>query len=652
MAWTSPGGCARVLDQRMSMARWVPEENELMALAGTLGASRARAVCVDARTREARARVKGGTMPKDRCLRVAGVLLVSMACGCGKPAKDASRADAAALAGSFTLPPGPIGTTGAARLLTQGTFGATLDGIASASMETYADWFGSQVALTPTLQAPLVTPPNSSPLIAWFTTEVNAQDQLRQRVSFALSQILVVSEQSGALYGQFVPVAQYEDILTNGAFGNFRDILDAISHSPVMGVYLTYFKNQKPNAATGVHADENYAREIMQLFTVGLVTLNPDGTPQVDSSGNPIPTYGLPEVENTARVFTGWGSAPIAPNTTTNENAWDYDYDLTDPMQCYPTYHDTGSKTIIGGKVIPAGGTCQSDMEATLDALFNHPNVGPFIGQQLIQRLVTSNPSPAYVGRVAAAFNDDGSGVRGDLLAVVEAILTDPEARTAGAPNAASPAKLREPLIRFTNLYRAFAASDSGDANISAGLIVQEGYGQYDEAPYFSPSVFNFFRPNYSEPGPLANASLVAPEFQITNELTEVNLSNLLESQAYAYVDSAGDQFSGQDNYYQAVGAQDVVLKTTEWEPYASNAANLVDELGLVFMEGAMPDNMKATLISYLNTAPGPSSSSSGNTEGGNSNSTPTSATAAAAALKVMDAANLIINSPQYAIQR
>jgi uncharacterized protein (DUF1800 family) len=573
---------------------------------------------------------------QSKCLWCCLALVVLPSCGAGKtPPASAASGDA----GSFSLPAGPIGTIGAARLLAQGTFGPTLDEITSTSTQTYREWFGAQVGATATLEVPQLPTPTTDQLVLWWTTAVNAPDQLRQRVSFALSQILVVSEQAGSLLGKNQAVANYEDMLTSGAFGNFRDILDAISHSPVMGVYLTYFKNQKPDPTTGVHADENYAREVMQLFTVGLVMLNPDGTPKLDGSGNPIPTYGLPEVENLARVFTGWGSAPIPPDTISSPNAWLYDYDLMDPMACYANYHDTGSKTIIGGVVIPTGGTCESDMKTSLDALFNHPNAGPFIGKQLIQRLVTSNPSPAYVSRVTAAFNNDGAGVRGDMLAVVEAILTDPEARMAGTA-----AKLREPMIRFTNLYRAFAASDSGDANISENLIVEQGYGEYEQQPFFSPTVFNFFRPTYLEPGPLANMNLVAPEFQITNEDTEVLLTNLLENQAYQFKDSAGDQFSGPDGYAGTIGPTNVLLNTTEWEPFASDTATLVDKMGLVFFGGSMPDSMRTTVINYIN-APGTG-------QGGNPVSPPTSASAATAALSVIDAAYLIVTSPQYAIQR
>jgi uncharacterized protein (DUF1800 family) len=356
-------------------------------------------------------------------MRVPSILSMAFIVTACSSSSGSSSTGPSAFAG---LPSGPIGTTGAARLLTQATFGPTLDGVQSTASETYAEWFAAQAAATPSLTLPLVPQGNSDRLIPWWTIAVNGPDQLRQRMALALSEILVVSSSAAVLVDESQGVSVYVDLLVQNAFGNFRDLLDAVSHSPAMGQYLTYFKSDKPNPATGSHADENYAREIMQLFTVGLVMLNQDGSQQTDSSGNPIPTYGLPEIENLARVFTGWASNPIPPHTLGDEDAWTYDLDYLHPMAPYDAHHDTGAKTILGGVTIPAGGTCESDLEAALDTLFNHPNVGPFIGRQLIQRLITSNPSPGYVSRVAAAFANDGHGVRGDMLAVFEAILTDP----------------------------------------------------------------------------------------------------------------------------------------------------------------------------------------------------------------------------------
>jgi uncharacterized protein (DUF1800 family) len=519
-------------------------------------------------------------------------------------------------------PPGPIGTVGAARLLTQGTFGPTYDEINAAAPQTYDQWFAAQATAPTTLLKPQIAKVDSDRDVPWWTQAVNAPDQLRQRVSFTLSEIFVISTQAAALSGNSSQiVAAYQDMLSQGAFGSFRDLIEAISRSAQMGVYLTYFKNNKEDPASGVHPDENYAREIMQLFTVGLVMLNPDGTPQLDGNGKPIPTYGLPEVENLARVFTGWGSAPIPPHTVSDPNSWLYDYDLNNPMACYPDHHDTGAKTIIGGAVVPAGGDCDADLKITLDTLFNHPNVGPFLGKQLIQRLVTSNPSPAYVGRVASAFADNGRGVRGDLLTVIEAVLTDDEARNAGTA-----AKLREPILRLTHLYRAFKAADAGDSNIGDYQVVHV-YDNFDQEPFDSPTVFNFFRPDYLRPGKLLTAGLVAPEFQISNENTVILTTNQIENSAYQYVDSTGKQHQGPDGYSTGIDPQMVMLKTAAWEPYADDPAGLVDKLGLVLMAGQMPDAMRTTLVNYATPVP-------------------------TASQRVIDTTYLIVSSPQYAIQR
>jgi uncharacterized protein (DUF1800 family) len=384
-----------------------------------------------------------------------------------------------------------------------------------------------------------------------------------------------------------------------------------------MGVYLTFFKNDLPNPATGVQADENYAREIMQLFTVGVWQLNPDGTPQLDGNGNPIPTYAQPDVTNLADVFTGWGGA----------GNWSSDEDLLDPMVCYPEHHDSSAKMIVGGVTIAAGGTCQADMATALDTLFNHPNTGPFISKQLIQRLVTSNPSPAYVARVAAVFANDGQGVRGDLLAVARAILTDPEAVTVGTSTGSG--KLREPALRLTALWRAFSAAQS-NGTITDGVI-GSAPTVFGENSLESPTVFNFFTPSYQRAGPLSEAGLVVPEFQITNENTIVLTANALETQAYRFVSNNGAVQIGNDGVpgHSAPGASDMVLHTAAWEGYATNAGTLVTQLGLVFMPDQMSTAMYNTLVSYVDAIP-----------------------VTSPANRVIEAASLLLDSPQYSVQR
>jgi uncharacterized protein (DUF1800 family) len=530
--------------------------------------------------------------------------------------------------GTAALPPTstgvPMGQTAAARLLGQATFGATLDTIAAASTQSYDSWFANQAGATPSFYLPLVPTQNSAFFPVWLKTAVTAPDQLRQRVAFALSEILVVSASTMGQTDAGNALAAYYDILVRDAFGNYRTLLNDVTLSPEMGLYLSTLRNNKPNPATGVHADENYAREVMQLFSVGLVKLNPDGSVQLDANGQPIPTYSQADVENLARVFTGWSSAPTTGPAS--DGTWQFDLNRVDPMVAYENHHDTGAKTIIGGVSVPAGGTCAADLKIALDTLFNHPNVGPFIGKQLIQRLVTSNPSAVYVQRVANVFNNNGSGVRGDLLAVVKAILTDPEAVTTGGNTYG---KLREPLLRVANLWRAFNAVDStGQFQESSVLIYGNAY--FEQQPLDSPSVFNFFRPDYERAGVLTNAGMVAPEFQITNENTLVLTENELARLSYQFVDSQGKHHAGTDlDYSSFLTPSNVMLHTAQWEVFAATPSTLVEELNLVFMAGQMTPATKTTLVNYVSQIPA---------------STPWT--------RVAEAASLLLSSPQYAIQR
>jgi uncharacterized protein (DUF1800 family) len=503
----------------------------------------------------------------------------------------------------------------------QATMGASLADLNTAAAQSYDAWFAAQTAAAPSLELPLVTnSANPTRLSAWWYNAVNGSDQLRQRMAFALSEIMVVSNVDTALGDQAQAMAAYYDLLSDNALGNFRTLLGAVSRSPAMGKYLTFFKNELPNPATGVQADENYAREIMQLFTIGLWQLNPDGAQKLDSGGNPIPTYAQSDVTNLADVFTGWGSNPVDGDS--GRAAWAADDDLLDPMACYPEYHDSSAKTIVGGVAIPAGGTCQSDLDAALDTLFNHPNTAPFISKQLIQRLVTSNPSPAYVARVAAVFTNDGQGVRGNLLAVAKAILTDPEAVTLGT--AAGAGKLREPVLRLAGLWRAFAASQNGGS--VTDHVTKEAISDFGEDALGSPTVFNFFTPTYQRAGSLAAAGLVTPEFQITNESTIVLTANTLQTQAYSFVDSKGVVSLPLGT---TSATPRMLLHTAAWEGYASDAQTLVSQLALVFMPGQMPTAMYNTLVNYVNAIP-----------------------ASSPADRVIEAASLLLSSPQYSVQR
>jgi uncharacterized protein (DUF1800 family) len=353
-----------------------------------------------------------------------------------------------------------------------------------------------------------------------------ASDPLRQRVAFALSEIFVISDHLDDLSNQPRGMTSYYDMLVKGAFGNFRDLLRGVALHPCMGTYLSHLKNRKADLVDGTFPDENFAREVMQLFSIGLWELNQDGS-RVLVSGKPVPTYNNETITAFARVFTG-----LSFGGRGGTEFWWPAENFTAPMRMWDEYHDMEEKVLLKGVVLPErpafdpespdlGTSGMLDFEAGIDCLFNHPNTGPFIGKQLIQRLVTSNPSPDYVARVAQAFANNGSGVRGDMKAVILAILLDPEARAEANLSSTTYGKLKEPYLRTVNLARAFnarAANGSWPLASLDEILFQQ--------PYSSPSVFNFFRPGYVPAGPLSDAGLVAPEFQILNSISAVSVPN------------------------------------------------------------------------------------------------------------------------------
>lgn len=403
---------------------------------------------------------------------------------------------------------------------------------------------------------------------------ITGRDALRQRMVLALSEICVVSVLGVETSWRQFAVANYLDILERNAFGNYRDLLREISLSTAMGYYLTFRGNAKANSRGG-QPDENYARELMQLFTIGLLELNPDGTVR----GGGIETYAPGDVSGLARVFTGWDlnttglAQPLPPEVHRR------------PMTQVASRYETGAKTFLG-VTIPAGTSATASLDRALDVLFNHPNVPPFVCKQLIQRMVTSNPSPAYVARVAAAFTNNGAGVRGDLKAVLRAILLDPEARDMSQVSNPNFGKLREPAIRFLNWARCFgAASPSGQWAI--GDLSDPGT-RVGQSPMRSSSVFNFFRPGYVPPGSaIATAGLMAPEFQITNETSVVGYLNFMQRAI------AGN----------SVG--DVRADYTALRAMAGNSAALLAELNLVMAAGQLSASTLAALRSALDTIGG-----------------------------------------------
>ncbi|WP_082081319.1 DUF1800 domain-containing protein [Methylocucumis oryzae] len=377
-------------------------------------------------------------------------------------------------------------TDDAARFLNMATFGANPRDINHLKHFTYQQWINQQMSMKASchLESLNITQDNNdrnNRIEVWFRHAVTAPDQLRQRVAFALSEIFVVSDMNSGIPPHALTV--YNDILVRNAFGNFRDLLEKVTLSPAMGSYLSMLGNQKPSRAKGIRADENFAREIMQLFTVGLVQLNANGEPLL-KDGTTVPTYNQSDIENLARVFTGWSWGDSL-------SFFDGD-DWRISMKAFRAFHDRDGKVIINKKRIAENQTAEKELDIALNTLFNHPNVGPFIGLRLIQRLVTSNPSPEYIARVAKKFNDNGDGVRGDMKAVIKAVLLDPEALGGVKVNKRF-GKLREPLLVLTHLWRAF------DASTAEGTLPYY-YPDYTigQAPLSSPSVFNFFRPNFA----------------------------------------------------------------------------------------------------------------------------------------------------------
>jgi uncharacterized protein (DUF1800 family) len=426
----------------------------------------------------------------------------------------------------------------AARFLTQATFGPTDADVDRVMAIGYSAWIDEQLARPSvshrvTWQAAdaaiKATNPTGSAgqdqvLESFWRQALTGEDQLRQRFVYALSQIFVISMQDSSVADNPRAVAAWLDMLAERSQGNYRDLLEAVSRHPLMGMYLSHMRNQKADPRTGRVPDENYAREVMQLFSIGLVELNQDGSPRA-SGGKPMETYGQADIAGLAKVFTGWSwDCPEWPDNScffggsANGNS-DPDRSFKN-MVGYPQYHAREEKTFLG-TTIPAQTTAdpQASLNTALTVLAAHPNVGPFIGRQLIQRLVTSNPSPQYVSAVSAAFKSSG----GDMKAMLKAVLMHPEARRMSATDG----KLREPVLKLSAFLRAFGfTSDTGNFRVGNTDNAGTALGQ---TPMRSPSVFNFYRPGYVPPGTEAGASALAvPELQIAHETTAAGYVNFM----------------------------------------------------------------------------------------------------------------------------
>ena len=550
--------------------------------------------------------------------------------------------------------PAAVSKADAYRFLNQATFGATeaeatrLIALGDSS-NAYPRWLDAELARPASRLLPYVEQGyatlsqnqnfnigqvNAPRVEKWFENALIGDDQLRQRVAFALSQIFVVS-QIGALQNLPFATADFYDMLTRDAFGDFRQLLEDVTLHPAMGVYLSMLGNQRAIAGTNLRPDENYARELMQLFAIGLVELNLDGSVRTDAQGQPLPTYDQEVIEGFARVFTGWRwDCPTnVPNCTFNNARAQITpvagYNQIKPMRLYSAQHETGTKRVLTypgvalpNATIPANQTGEQDLRDALDNIFNHPTVAPFIARQLIQKLVTSNPSPAYVQRVATRFNNDGTGRRGNLAAVVYAVLLDSEAR--GAPAAATAGKVKEPLLRLTQFWRAYnARSASGVFATQAPNFAGGVSAVFGQGPSQSPSVFNFFSPFYAPPGEISNQNLVAPELQLATEFLNTQVTNFFWRQALLYTTRQAN-----------LNPNQMFIDTAQELAVVADSAALVDRVAERLLGGA--GQMSATLRTEARAQVDRTPSSTA----GNVNT------------RIADAVYFVVTSPEFVLQR
>lgn len=491
---------------------------------------------------------------------------------------------------------------------------------------------------------------------SFWARAVTGDDQLRHRMAFALSQIFVVSFQGSTITPRIA--ASWYDMLSARAFGNYFDLLKAVTLHPAMGLYLNIIGNRQADKELTRHPDENYAREIMQLMSIGLVQLNPDGTQKL-SGGAPIPTYTHSDIAGLANIFTGWGWSAKTPNANTFGNQPGNGTGLTDPdvqnLIPYPAFHSQLSKTFLGATIpaysgpqptTAAGSTALRDyqvqsLDAALKVIFGHPNVGPFIGRRLIQRFVTSNPSPAYVKRVAAAFNGDPANPasRGDLLATLKAVLTDPEA---SAQATSTGGKLREPVIRMAHFLRASEAVSKVTATAPQGnFALSVDFGdpaQLGQAPLQAPSVFNFWDPDYTPPGSfIAAGGRVAPEFQAVDVLTVASYANLMASIVENRSWPGGDVTV---TYAKELATLQPGLAEGQTPTAPDQNQALIDRINLLYFGGGMSPVLTGRLVRVLNAT-------------ASTSRTPTAAQLASVRVdKVRSALILALTAPDYIAQR
>ncbi len=497
-------------------------------------------------------------------------------------------------------------TQQASALLSRATFGARAQEIESlATKGNYDQWFEAEFAKMPSYHIAWIenntigvngvgdlkdNPENwrqHSDMLtimqqdAWWDIVVNGDDQLRQRVAFALSEIMVISR-FGPLVNNPDSRMSYYDLLVKNAFGNFETLLQDVTYHPAMGRYLSYLGNGKADPEKGNHPDENYAREVMQLFTIGLYQLNLDGSKKLGTDGQPLPTYDQTDIEEMAKVFTGLSSQNDYFGSRSGASTYK---SRTAPMVAYDKYHQEGEKVILGQTI--SGSDTKTDINKALNILFNHSNTGPFIAKRLIQRLVTSNPSADYIGRVSMAFNDNGQGKRGDMKAVIKAILLDEEAFDGDVQTSG---KVREPLLFVSNLFRAFHAKNDviklwDRYQYSAYNFHGTGYLKQQSEPLAALTVFNYFTPD-DAPYSLKKEGLVAPEFKVFGKGLHQVLMGLINKNGFVY------------RHYNITA--ELQLDTEKSLLEAKKYDELLDHLDTLLLAGKMSDYTKSAIKSYI----------------------------------------------------
>lgn len=498
------------------------------------------------------------------------------------------------------------------RFLAQATFGTNLDYIKTVAESPFEDWIDTQFDINSPAMRQLTSDIYNQALVifiskggnpedyngpywphfqyAWWQSNIGNDDLLRQRIALALSEILVISWDSNlGNYG--VGLGDYYDVLKDNAFGNFRDLLLKITLHPMMGAYLSHYNNPKSDPDKNIHPDENFAREIMQLFTIGLYELNQDGSYVLDGNGDRIPTYNNDDIKEFAKIFTGLGTAAVEANEygVVPDFGVGIHFAKKDiPMVMYNEWHQSGEKKLLNGLVVPSGQSGMQDIEDAVDNLFNHKNTGPFIALRLIQQLVKSNPSPAYISRISGVFNNT-KGVRGDMKAVIKAILLDEEARNCSWTSNSNSGKLIEPMIRYFNVTRQL------DLDNRNGLNWNIGYGFFNstgQSPLGAPSVFNFFLPEYVPNAEFTNANLKAPEFEIHTSASSLAYINEVDYWT-------NPRYSSMLNTW-SLDLEKTPLNFEKLKYYAKDGEVLVNMLDKLFTRGQLSDETKRIITAAI----------------------------------------------------